>query len=165
MPPWESLISYLSFLRPRDLGHPSLLRQFVLLFGLSGPHQWDKLQWLCAGSLQMVSFFVSGLTHKHLSRGRYQKRQEVAHYKSVFPLQGIMWAKEWEKDTSSPKQRNSGNCSFFTSKILQSTLRKRSDLGKWLLTVTGQEIPNVWALLFNPICSWYCTLQLSWPLF
>lgn len=30
------------FLRPRDLGHPSLLRQFVLLFGLSGPHQWDK---------------------------------------------------------------------------------------------------------------------------
>lgn len=87
MPAWESLISYLSFLRPRDLGHPSLLRQFALLFGLSGPHQWDKLQWLCAGSLQMVSFFVSGLTHKHLSRGRYQKRQEVAHYKLVFPLQ------------------------------------------------------------------------------
>lgn len=68
--PWEPLISYLSFLGPRDLGHPSLPHRFALLSGLLGPHQWDKLQWLCAGSLQMVSFFVSGLIHKHLSRGR-----------------------------------------------------------------------------------------------
>lgn len=39
---WESLISYLSFPRQHDLGHPSPLRQFVLLFGLLSPHQWDK---------------------------------------------------------------------------------------------------------------------------
>lgn len=40
--PWESLISYLSFPRPRDLGRPSLPHQFALLFGLLGPRQWDR---------------------------------------------------------------------------------------------------------------------------
>ena len=39
---WESLISYLSFPRLRDLGHLSLPRRFALLFGLLGPRQWDK---------------------------------------------------------------------------------------------------------------------------
>ena len=40
----EPLVSYLSFLRPHDLGHLSLLRQFSLLCGLLGPHQLDRLQ-------------------------------------------------------------------------------------------------------------------------